>query len=259
MWIGILVQTIHSLPLKLSKPKAITSSNEFLNKNSELTTTTTYLPTDNSEFAEISDESDMNDNGKEEENVQYVYPTKLLQVPMKDYYEFYAQQLPTSEISSYSKEYNQNNDKTTSNLDKKSEFLQNEQPPPESNEPNYYIEKPIKTLKKYSSKIKSVNIKPSSDKIIEKESKKVADDDYSYVFGDGYDILEKYYVPDMSQSELTFPVVNEGVSTSDLNTGEVNTNPQRRSDNLKNQRVEFQMHGFKGPKSYKFGYDTGKG
>lgn len=26
-----------------------------------------------------------------------------------------------------------------------------------------------------------------------------------------------------------------------------------------NERVEFQMHGQKGPHSYKFGYDTGKG
>lgn len=27
----------------------------------------------------------------------------------------------------------------------------------------------------------------------------------------------------------------------------------------RDERVEFQMHGMKGPESYKFGYDTGKG
>lgn len=39
-----------------------------------------------------------------------------------------------------------------------------------------------------------------------------------------------------------------------------NFSPSHQSESSKSgERLEFQMHGYKGPKSYKWGYDTGKG
>ena len=147
---------------------------------------------------------------------------------------------------------------TSSPLNSYSHLTEDLQPPPlVQQEPNYYALKPKKGQpKKYNPNVKQVHIKK------EEKTKEPTDYDFDYV---DYD---KFFVVGENEE----PVVEERgdgeIKAEDLNTGEYIPNRNRRGelkttasdrDDDDGARKEYQVHGTKGPDSYKFGYDTGKG
>ncbi|KAJ6641742.1 hypothetical protein Bhyg_06682, partial [Pseudolycoriella hygida] len=150
-------------------------------------------------------------------------------------------------------------------------FLQDMQPPPVEQEPNYYEEKLKKGTKKYSAEEKHVNYKnPVKTEKVKKV--KVAVIPHNFPVKDNAYAVEssKNYVTQRSE-RLTPLASMKIIRQGDMNTGEYlpekkQENVQARQSNGGNDkhpetggRVEYQMHGFNGPNSYKFGYDTGKG
>ena len=153
------------------------------------------------------------------------------------------------------------------NANKYDVLRQDLQPPPISNEPNYYAVKPKKGTKKFNAQKKHINIntkktQQTDDEKNERESKQIDSPqpsvDYQYEDGTA--------VGDLAQSSHTQYVTKEperkaskSIKTlrqDDFNTGEYLPKIFKNADD---DRVAFQMHGFNGPNSYKFGYDTGKG
>lgn len=160
-------------------------------------------------------------------------------------------------------------------------------PPLEQSEPNYYLEKQRKN-KKYNRNEKLVNIKGKHNTPEQSDSDydKMDDPFADFIFDDESVDFDKYGSHEIGETDksikslkLTKPTdaaearaqkfedpkdqKQEG-SKMDMNTGEeFIPNNQRKLDvvtqNGPDGRMEFQMHGYKGPLSYKFGYDTGKG
>ncbi|KAG5675011.1 hypothetical protein PVAND_004951 [Polypedilum vanderplanki] len=98
-------------------------------------------------------------------------------------------------------------------------------PPPEEQEPNYYVMKPRK-FKKYNEvdlKKKKLNMRRAIAEDLQKE-----------VFS-----------------------TNKNNNHNDLLTESTTNDDVEQSGPA--SRLDFQMHGHRGPKSYKFGYDTGDG
>lgn len=71
---------------------------------------------------------------------------------------------------------------------------------------------------------------------------------------DNYEPLEQQL-----ETFESVPLTQPSSSSSSLqfNNAQFQSSPSQKSTS--GERMEFQMHGFKGPKSYKWGYDTGKG
>ncbi|XP_058450577.1 uncharacterized protein LOC131429995 isoform X1 [Malaya genurostris] len=146
-------------------------------------------------------------------------------------------------------------------------------PPVEQNEPNYYAEKPKKTKsKKYMPNQKLVNIKNAENiEKIENEKSRLnsaqgeVDEEY---FLDGLDLDKLLASAWLTQADADAEATRtaKDLKQADLNTGEFIPSQQRRMDEntrrLPNEnegaRVDFQLHGHKGPTSYAFGYDTGR-
>lgn len=155
--------------------------------------------------------------------------------------------------------------------DPKDSYLQEMQPPPVEQEPNYYAEKPKKGTKKYSPDKKHVNYKISARKfkksVITPESFPVKEYAYEDYVNSGSSPNYVARRPDRLTPLASMKVLRQ----DDLNTGEYFAEKQQKNVQArvsvgespqygeKDERFEFQMHGFNGPNSYKFGYDTGKG
>ncbi|XP_055546656.1 uncharacterized protein LOC129730994 isoform X2 [Wyeomyia smithii] len=146
-------------------------------------------------------------------------------------------------------------------------------PPVEQSEPNYYVEKPKKTKgKKYIPNQKLVNIKNLENvEKIENEKSKLnseqgeVDEEY---FLDGLDLDKLLASAWLTQADADKEATGKPreLKQAELNTGEFFPSQQRRMDEntrrLPNEnegaRVDFQLHGHKGPTSYAYGYDTGR-
>ncbi|XP_052563479.1 uncharacterized protein LOC120419843 [Culex pipiens pallens] len=149
-------------------------------------------------------------------------------------------------------------------------------PPVEQSEPDYYAEKPKKSKgKKYVPNQKLVNIKSAENiEKIENEKSRLnnphaGEIDEAY-FLDGLDLdkllASAWLTAADADAEATSGRSRE-LHAEELNTGEFFPSQQRRVDEntrrLPNEhegaRVDYQLHGHKGPDSYAFGYDTGSG
>lgn len=147
-------------------------------------------------------------------------------------------------------------------------------PPLEQNEPNYYSAKPKKTKnKKYIPNQKLVNIKNSEnvEKVENEKSRQNGpqgeiDEEF---FLDGIDLdklLASAWLTQADADAEATGVKARELKNEDLNTGEFVPSQQRRVDEntrrMPNEnegaRVDYQLHGHKGPDSYAFGYDTGR-
>lgn len=149
-------------------------------------------------------------------------------------------------------------------------YLYELQPPKQSSETNYYAVKPKKGTKKYNSQKKQVNHTGSG-----KDTSEVSSSTATATGADGTDVEYNFedYVPwnagpaaqashnlyvQQQPERLTPKSAIRTLRQEELNTGEYLPSILRNG-NDNHQRVEFQMHGFNGPNSYQFGYDTGKG
>ncbi|CRK99899.1 CLUMA_CG013202, isoform A [Clunio marinus] len=121
--------------------------------------------------------------------------------------------------------------------------------PPQDNqdEPNYYTMKARKS-KKYS-ETESKEKKPPKAKVNDNSKEQVVDDGES----------------EPTQYETSS---SEEISSKEAEDERVQDDHKNDNDDEENEseeisapasRLDFQMHGHKGPASYKFGYDTGKG
>lgn len=147
--------------------------------------------------------------------------------------------------------------------DAKDVYYRELQPPKQVDEPNYYALKPKKGTKKYDSQKKQVNIKTTtvSDQTTVAPTIEATeyqfDDYFALNGGDGGQATHQNYVT-RKPERLTPKSAIQTLRQGELNTGEYLPSILRKG-NEDNERVEFQMHGFNGPNSYKFGFDTGKG
>lgn len=173
------------------------------------------------------------------------------------------------------------------------------QPPVLANAPNYYAVKPKKIPKKYQPNKKDVNVSKTkssgTDKLVPIDNdglvlRRVSEDRTLYVTSPP---VERFAPAPSWRRELTEDDLNTGEYFPNVETkteaitldstvptlmidaataasakiekrnevvdaGELNANSM--GGRLRNdERVEFQMHGFNGPNSYKFGFDTGLG
>lgn len=133
-----------------------------------------------------------------------------------------------------------------------------EMQPPQlrTDEPNYYAIKPKKGTKKFQSNQKHVNYK--KDKSNQKQKSLMADDEQYYTFGEKQAATINQYrtVEDEFNTGEYMP---EEEQQQQQRKAEVTESDDAASNGGGGERVEYQMHGFNGPNSYKFGYDTGKG
>lgn len=107
-------------------------------------------------------------------------------------------------------------------------------PPSEvQDEPNYYMEKPRKN-KKYSEAAEKKPLKKTSNNLKEKFAKIKAE----------------------PSSEPTSEPSNQKSKTEEIKNSETE---DESLESAPSSRLDFSMHGHKGPDSYKFGYDTGTG
>lgn len=238
------ILTASAISVQISQPTAVTS------KTSEIATHFQPPPELHSHFNERTD--------NEPNYYALRQPKILLQIPHSlpnhQDYDFYFPQ-PVDADAKY---------------DSKHSHLQEMQPPPVDQEPNYYVEKPKKGTKKYSPEKKhvnyknSVNIQKIKKTAITPESfpiKEYAYEDYINL-GSSSDYVTRR--PERLTPLASMKVFRE----EDLNTGEYLPNESQKNVQSrksgseepkyaeKDERVEFQMHGFNGPNSYKFGYDT---
>ncbi|XP_055689809.1 uncharacterized protein LOC129793661 isoform X2 [Lutzomyia longipalpis] len=148
-------------------------------------------------------------------------------------------------------------------LDAEAVALQQMLPPPQvPNEPNYYAMKPRKGSKKYQPSQKQIHLRnPPLSPIVVEDEDPIRHD---YPFEDvNYDLGEQFYLPEgptheeVATTEAAAAAQAEPAQHRELNTGETYSAIRRKTE-PQEDRVEFQMHGHAGPKSYKFGYDTAK-
>lgn len=239
------ISNVLAISVQISQPTAVTS------KTSEVAT----------HFQPPPIHSQFNERTGNEPNYYALRQPVLFQIPQalpnQQEYDFYFPQPVDAGIK----------------YDPKDSFLQEMQPPPVDQEPNYYAEKPKKGTKKYSPDKKHVNYKNTAKTEKVKKSfvtpdsfpvKEYAYEDYTNLGSSPIYVTQR---PDRLTPLASMKVLRQ----DDFNTGEylpnenqknvqarvgVRENPQYAE---KDERVEFQMHGFNGPNSYKFGYDTGKG
>lgn len=258
--------------IKLSKPKAITQDDEPLQPDLG-SITEERVPINI--FSLTLDDIIRDLNKKADPHtIDSYFPTE--QKPDTHAIDSY---IPTEEKKD-TKKYNQ------SAID--NSFTADLRPPPlEQSEPNYYLEK-LRKNKKYNKNEKLVNIKGKHNTPEESDSDydKMDDPFADFIFDDESVDFDKYGSHEIGETDksikslkLTKPTdaaearahksedqteQKQESGKMDLNTGEeFIPNNQRKLDvvtqNGPDGRMEFQMHGYKGPLSYKFGYDTGKG
>ncbi|XP_055707868.1 uncharacterized protein LOC129804534 isoform X2 [Phlebotomus papatasi] len=150
-------------------------------------------------------------------------------------------------------------DELSAPVDPEAAALQQMLPPQVSNEPNYYTMKPRKGTKKYQPEQKQVHLRnPPQNPIVVEDEKPLRHD---YPFEDvNYDLGEQFYLPEAGNPEAVVVESPNQTQPKELNTGETYSAIRRKTEPQEavQDRVEFQMHGHAGPKSYKFGYDTAK-
>lgn len=247
------ISSIFAISVQISQPTAVTS------KSSEIATHFQPPPEFHSQIKERTD--------NEPNYYALRQPKILLQVPQvlpnHQEYDFYFPQPVNADVK----------------YDPKDSYLQEMQPPPVDHEPNYYAEKPKKGTKKYSPDKKHVNYK-SLAKIEKLKKAVITQDSYpiqEYSYEDYINLGSSTNYVTRRPDRLTPLASMKILRQDDLNTGEyfpnknqknvearvsVNENPENSENPRyaeKDERVEYQMHGFNGPNSYKFGYDTGKG
>lgn len=154
-------------------------------------------------------------------------------------------------------------------------YLRHMQPPvqPGDDEPNYYAVlkmtenggnvKKSATPKKFNPTQKQVNLKGTGGKATvaklpsgtaSGDNHAVDDGEYVYVG----QATQQDVVARQPEQRLTPKSVMRTLRAEELNTGEYLPSVLRNG-NADGQRITYQMHGFSGPQSYRFGYDTGKG
>lgn len=114
--------------------------------------------------------------------------------------------------------------------------------------------KPKKGGKKYNAEEKWINKKQPTEAKESSSSENNGDRQYDLLDF----IIENLFhgIADQYNAQRR---ANDNTEVLVLNKGEYVPNPQRRVDEeSENERVLFQIHGLGGPKSYKFGFDTGK-
>ncbi|GAB0093190.1 uncharacterized protein DMENIID0001_082660 [Sergentomyia squamirostris] len=147
-------------------------------------------------------------------------------------------------------------------VDAEAAALQQMLPPQVSSEPNYYAMKPRKGTKKYQPNQKQIHLRNSPQVNQGEDLPTKSDYDFEDV---NYDLGEQFYLPESGNHEAVAVAVEtpDYPQARELNTGETYSAIRRKTEPqtvaASEDRVEFQMHGHAGPKSYKFGYDTGKG
>ncbi|XP_055637940.1 uncharacterized protein LOC129776371 isoform X2 [Toxorhynchites rutilus septentrionalis] len=139
-------------------------------------------------------------------------------------------------------------------------------PPVEQAEPNYYAVKPRKT-KKYTPSQKLINIKNSEhyENSDNANSKGQTNEGYFLDEIDLDKLLASAWLTE-ADADVEAKGHSKELKNEELNTGEFMPSQQRRVDeNTKSlpsendgARVDYQLHGHKGPDSYAFGYDTGR-
>lgn len=166
------------------------------------------------------------------------------------------------------------------------------QPPARSDEPNYYEIKPKKVPKKYQPNKKDLNQSKSNgrdDGLVPIDNDGLVLDSEHTPFVTSQpverfapapsfrdltvaDLNTGEYIPKYKPDQNTEAIENNksgkiAAAASDkmeqkLKSGESNAKQSKHNGeqlDRDNDRVEFQMHGFDGPNSYKFGFDTGLG
>lgn len=162
-------------------------------------------------------------------------------------------------------------------------YLRNLQPPvqPEDDEPNYYAALKLNTAnkrappKKFNSTRKQVHLKTSSTTTAAADNSGNGSNPKATVskllqrqheFRVKHAQPEAVYVGQETQQDTvtqqperrTPKTAIRTLREEELNTGEYLPSILRNG-NADGQRIAYQMHGFSGPQSYRFGYDTGKG
>lgn len=157
-------------------------------------------------------------------------------------------------------------------------YLREMLPPQRSEEPDYYAVLKMKknAPKKYNSNLKQVNLNGVASpratvKSISPIPSTVNSDEFDPVAYQPQPPYEDYPLSGQAtyrqehqvshqqpDERLTPKTAIRTLREEELNTGEYLPSILRNG-NGDNQRVEFQMHGFNGPDSYRFGFDTGKG
>lgn len=173
--------------------------------------------------------------------------------------------------------------------------MQPPQQPSDDDEPNYYAalqaamnekqntdqgkskKRPASTPKKFNASKKLVNLNGGSAAIKASTLAKMyaseigAEEEYNAAMQN-----QGYVAQASGNREVVFSAESEGVDgggtserrtpksairklrADELNTGEYLPSVLRNG-NASGQRIAYQMHGFNGPQSYRFGFDTGKG
>lgn len=201
-----------------------------------------------------------------------IYPSTSLQVPQKDSFDFFSSSYLRPADTDYPEK-----------LDSEMIEMQKLQPPPlpELSDIDYYAVKPRKTNpKKYVPGKMHIYIKKQKSGF--KETAKVNDKDVVNIpiRNDQYfqDPIFKVNEPTEYNDEIKAPA-DDGEDQHDDGDAQPETAETKVEDD-ENQddgdsskdassqspaipeskkQISFQVHGFDGPKSYKFGYDTGKG
>lgn len=181
------------------------------------------------------------------------------QVPAQFYFVPTIQPYP-KQTQGYDFYFPQPEDTSTNSDDAKDVYYRELQPPKQVDEPNYYALKPKKGTKKYDSQKKQINLK-SSESVETTVAPTTEPSEYQfedyYALNGGGQATHQNFVT-RKPERLTPVTAIRTLRQDELNTGEYLPSILRKG-NDDNERVEFQMHGFNGPNSYKFGFDTGKG
>lgn len=157
-------------------------------------------------------------------------------------------------------------------------YLREMQPPQRSEEPDYYAVLKMKKSapKKYNGNLKQLNlngvaspratvtpVSPITSDINSDEFDPIAYQpqppyEADYPLSGQATYRQEQQVLRQPDERRTPKTAIRTLREEELNTGEYLPSILRNG-NADNQRVEFQMHGFNGPDSYRFGFDTGKG
>jgi len=248
------ISNVIAISVQVSQPTAVTSKSQPQISNYPSEISTHFQPP-----PEIQSPHQISDRRESEPDYYALRQSKILLripqiIPNDQEYDFYFPQPVDANVK----------------YDAKDAYLQEMQPPSIEQEPNYYVEKPKKGTKKYSPDKKHVNVK--NDFKVKKDKKVVITPDSfpvrEYAYEDYINLGSSTSYVTRRPDRLTPKTVMKLMRQDDLNTGEYLPSGNRKTDQdrvgderppqhaEKDERVEFQMHGFNGPNSYKFGYDT---
>lgn len=266
---AILIISANGWPIRVNQPTAITTPATSINPSqidyflkhypnefpTRFTHPQAYLPDPDYTRASRPDPTLQSTTASTEQPSYYFEPTITPYPKQTEGYDFYFPQPENANTADYQQ---------------KDSYLYELQPPKQTSETNYYAVKPKKGTKKYNSQKKQVNHTGSG-----KETSAVSSSTATATGADGTDVEYNFedYIPlnagsaaqashnlyvQQQPERLTPKSAIRTLRQEELNTGEYLPSILRNG-NDNQQRVEFQMHGFNGPESYQFGYDTGKG